>query len=102
MKAKDLKELITQIPDEEEVYYSEYDKYSEEWEANDEFYVKKYRNSSGQIVFVLWGDKPYEFKEEDEFIKEKKMGTNCFLYSAAKKLETWRETLGKLQSLLGI
>lgn len=71
MKAKTLKQLISQIPDEEEVYYSEYDKYSEEWEENDEFRVKKYRNPSGEIVSVICGPKPDFFKEECEFQRDK-------------------------------
>lgn len=71
MKAKDLKQLISTISDEEEVYYSAYDQYSEDWETQDDFKIESFF-LKGKKIYTIFGQKPYGAESEETFKRREK------------------------------
>lgn len=85
MNAKDFKALIAQIPDDEEVYYSSYDIYSEDWCAEDDFRIKEYFLGE-QKIYTVCGAKPYKCETPDAFLRKKKIAE---IFAAFPQRKNW-------------
>lgn len=70
MKAQTFKQLLSTIPDDEEVFYSSYDNYSENWSADDDFQVKKlFNKKTHKKLFVICGGTPSDAVSEERFAR---------------------------------
>jgi hypothetical protein len=72
MKAAELKELIAEIPDNEEVYYGYYSQDYEENRKDDDFDVRLFFEKNGVKFYLIGGPKPCDAISQEEVERAQK------------------------------